>query len=53
MSTLGLYHYPAAIINTTTTKSIVNFMPTSGFTDYTSAAVINNFSGRQQVGFRY
>jgi hypothetical protein len=49
LSSLGLYHYPAAIIDTSTTKSVVNFMPTTGFTDYTTAAVINNFSGRQQV----
>ncbi|EPE37164.1 hypothetical protein GLAREA_09327 [Glarea lozoyensis ATCC 20868] len=51
LSSLGLYHYPAAIIDTSTTRSIANFMPTTGFTDYTTAAVINNFSGRQQMVF--
>ncbi|CAG8980120.1 hypothetical protein HYALB_00013605 [Hymenoscyphus albidus] len=51
MSTLGLYHYPAAVIDSTTTTSVVNFGPTTGFSDITNAVVINNFSGRKQMVF--
>lgn len=56
MSTAGLWHYPGAITDTSTTTSVVNFSPAAGFNDITVAAVINIFSGRKQVrwkDFRY
>lgn len=49
MSTKGLYHYPAAVTDTTTTTAVVNFGPATGFNDITNAVVINNFSERKQV----
>lgn len=49
MSTLGLYHYPAAITNSSTTAAFATFGTTTGFTTTTVAGVINTFSGRQQV----
>ncbi|XHG09471.1 hypothetical protein AWENTII_012527 [Aspergillus wentii] len=48
VSTEGLWHYPATITNTTTTKEIAQFAGTSGSN---TAAVINNFDGRQQMAF--
>jgi hypothetical protein len=56
MSTIGLWHYPATITNTTTTVEIAQFGPaTNGsaadalFTTSSSAAVINTFGKRQQM----
>lgn len=51
VSTEGLWHYPATISNTTTTKEIASFAANSVTTDKTTAAVINNFDGRQQMVF--
>jgi hypothetical protein len=51
VSTEGLYHYPATISNSTTTKEIAQFAADSAghFNGTSTAAVINNFSGRQQM----
>ncbi|KAJ5970919.1 uncharacterized protein N7479_000837 [Penicillium vulpinum] len=51
VSTSGLWHYPATISNTTSTKQIAAFAPTTGFTTESVAAVINDFDGRQQMAF--
>ncbi|KAL4789729.1 hypothetical protein BDV19DRAFT_19822 [Aspergillus venezuelensis] len=51
VSTQGLWHYPATISDTATTKGIAAFAAGGGTTGETTAAVINNFSGRQQMVF--
>ncbi|KAJ5428056.1 hypothetical protein N7445_009510 [Penicillium cf. griseofulvum] len=51
VSTSGLWHYPATISNTTSTKKIASFAPTTGFPTESVAGVINNFDGRQQMAF--
>ncbi|KAL4810197.1 hypothetical protein BDV18DRAFT_54425 [Aspergillus unguis] len=51
VSTQGLWHYPATISNSSTTKAIANFAAGGSITDETVAAVINNFEGRQQMVF--
>jgi hypothetical protein len=50
-STQGLWHYPATISNTTTTKQIAQFAANGQFGSASTAAVINNFGGRQQMVF--
>lgn len=50
ISTLGLYHYGASITDASTTTEIVQFAANGQLTKST-AAVINNFSGRQQMVF--
>ncbi|KAJ9652490.1 hypothetical protein H2201_009218, partial [Coniosporium apollinis] len=51
MNTQGLWHYPATITNSTTTTEIAKFGPGGSFSGDTTAAVINNFDGRQQMVF--
>ncbi|KAJ5967515.1 hypothetical protein N7501_003763 [Penicillium viridicatum] len=51
VSTSGLWHYPATITNTTSTKQIASFAPTTGFTNESVAGVISDFDGRQQMTF--
>ncbi|KAJ5192756.1 hypothetical protein N7449_008898 [Penicillium cf. viridicatum] len=51
VSTSGLWHYPATISNTTSTKQIASFAPTTGFTTESVAGVISDFDGRQQMAF--
>ncbi|KAJ5520393.1 hypothetical protein N7463_000846 [Penicillium fimorum] len=51
VSTSGLWHYPATISNTTSTKKIAAFAPTTGFPTESVAGVINDFDGRQQMAF--
>ncbi|KAH7140257.1 hypothetical protein B0J13DRAFT_477347 [Dactylonectria estremocensis] len=48
MSTTGLYHVPATITDSATTKAVAMFGITTGFSAESVAAVINNFSGREQ-----
>lgn len=51
-STIGLWHYPASITNTTTTKEIAQFAASSDSTSASgTAGVINNFGGREQMVF--
>lgn len=49
VSTEGLWHYPATISNTTSTKEIAQFASNSQYSSNSTAAVINNFDGRQQL----
>ncbi|KAL3477509.1 hypothetical protein BJX99DRAFT_226018 [Aspergillus californicus] len=51
VSTQGLWHYPASVSNSATTKEIAQFAAGGGTTSASTAAVINNFSGRQQMAF--
>ncbi|KAJ6157377.1 hypothetical protein N7470_004969 [Penicillium chermesinum] len=51
VSTEGLWHYPATISNTTSTKEIASFAANSVTSSDTTAAVINDFDGRQQMAF--
>ena len=50
ISTAGLYHYPATISDAATTTEIASFAAAAGY-QRSTAAVINNFSGRQQMVF--
>ena len=49
MSTQGLYHYPATITNSSIATTIAEFGPSGIFTEDTTAAVINNIGGREQM----
>ncbi|KAI9374748.1 hypothetical protein BJX61DRAFT_257125 [Aspergillus egyptiacus] len=51
VSTQGLWHYPATISDTATTKEIARFSAGGGVNQESTAAVINNFNGRQQMVF--
>lgn len=51
ISTQGLWHYAASITNSSTTKEIAQFAGNPGTSGKTTAAVINNFDGRQQMAF--
>lgn len=51
VSTEGLWHYPATISNTTSTKQIASFAANDVVDTETVAAVINDFDGRQQMAF--
>lgn len=51
VSTKELWHYPAEIVNSTTTKVIAKFASNQVIKNETAAAVINNFNGRQQMAF--
>ncbi|KAL6406431.1 hypothetical protein AUP68_09225 [Ilyonectria robusta] len=48
LSTKGLYHVPATITDTNTTRAVAKFGTATGFTSESVAAVINNFNGREQ-----
>ncbi|KAH7150557.1 hypothetical protein B0J13DRAFT_440146, partial [Dactylonectria estremocensis] len=48
VSTAGIWHVPASITDTTTTKQVAKFGISTGFVAETVAAVINNFNGREQ-----
>jgi hypothetical protein len=49
VSSAGLWHYPANITNSSIATSIASFDPAGQFTTNTTAAVINNIGGRQQM----
>ncbi|RDW58478.1 hypothetical protein BP5796_12408 [Coleophoma crateriformis] len=51
LSTNGLYHYPAIITDTTIATEFAQFGPTTGYATATTAGVINNIAGRQQMVF--
>lgn len=53
MTTEGLWHYPATITDSSTTTEIAQFAPSSDgtYAETSTAAVINNFKGRQQMVF--
>ncbi|PSR76994.1 hypothetical protein BD289DRAFT_378234 [Coniella lustricola] len=48
-STAGLYHYPAVITNSSIATPFASFDAAASFTTNTTAAVINNIGGRQQM----
>jgi hypothetical protein len=49
MSTKNMFHYPAKITDSATTWEVAKYGPSGIFTTDTTAAVINNFAGRQQM----
>ena len=49
VSTAGLWHYPARIIDPTIATAFATFSPASGFPTTSIAGIINKISGRQQV----
>lgn len=51
ITTVGLYHYGATVADASTTTEIAQFAANGQITSTTTAAVINNFSGRQQMAF--
>jgi hypothetical protein len=51
LSTQGLWHYPATISNATIATAFAQFAPATGFATTSTAGVINNISGRQQMVF--
>jgi hypothetical protein len=53
VSTLGLWHYPAVITNSSIATEVAAFAPASdnSFPSGSTAAVINTFPGRQQMVF--
>ncbi|KKK19527.1 hypothetical protein AOCH_007249 [Aspergillus ochraceoroseus] len=51
VTTEGLWHYPASISDSSTTKAIATFAANSVTNTESTAAVINNFNGRQQMAF--
>lgn len=51
MSTQGLYHYITQITDPSTTWEIAQFAANSQFSSPSTAGVINNFNGREQMAF--
>lgn len=51
MSTSGLYHYPATIVNPLIAKEFIGFDSTTGYDSPSTAGVITNIAGRQQMVF--
>ncbi|KAF2423714.1 hypothetical protein EJ08DRAFT_700958 [Tothia fuscella] len=51
MSTQGLWHYPATITDSSTTWEVASFGAGGLFSSRSTAAVINNFGGRQQIAW--
>ena len=49
LSSQNIYHYPAVITDESTTWEVAKYSPAAGFTEDTTAAVINDFRGRQQM----
>ncbi|KAH9210801.1 hypothetical protein DL95DRAFT_370457 [Leptodontidium sp. 2 PMI_412] len=51
LSTLGLWHYPATITNSSIATEFAQFTPSTGFPTTSTAGVLNNIGGRQQMVF--
>jgi len=51
VSTQSLWHYPAKITDSKTTWQIAQFAAGGNYASKSTAAVINNFAGRQQMVF--
>lgn len=49
MTTQGLWHYPATISNSSIATAFAEFAATTDFPTKSTAGVINNIAGRQQV----
>ena len=50
VSTEGLWHYPASIIDPSIATAFATFGTANGFPESSVAGIINKISGRQQVG---
>ncbi|SPO01410.1 related to extracellular serine-rich protein [Cephalotrichum gorgonifer] len=51
VSTVGLWHIPSTIVDTTIAKEFAQFAPSGSFSSPTTAGVINTFGTRQQMVF--
>ncbi|KAG9248805.1 hypothetical protein BJ878DRAFT_531679 [Calycina marina] len=51
ISSIGLWHYPALVTNTSIATEFARFATGTGFDTVTTAGVINNINGRQQMVF--
>jgi hypothetical protein len=51
LGTGGLFHFPAKITNSSWTWEVAAFEPADLFKTRTTAAVINNIDGREQMAF--
>ncbi|KAF1812708.1 hypothetical protein P152DRAFT_396947 [Eremomyces bilateralis CBS 781.70] len=51
VSTKGLWHYPSRIIDPSIAREIARFAPSGIFKEQTTAAIINNINGREQIVF--
>lgn len=51
MSTIGLWHYPATITNSTTTSAFLEFAANTEYASPSVAGVIQTISGREQMIF--
>jgi hypothetical protein len=51
VSSKGFWHVPAVISDSSTTRQVAKYGPSGAFTSDTTAAVINNFDGREQMVF--
>ena len=49
LSSKNIYHYPAVITDGSTTWEVAKYGPGGAFSEDTTAAVINDFGGRQQM----
>lgn len=49
MTTQGLWHYPATIIDSSIATEIAQFAPSGDWTAPSTAAIINTFGTRQQL----
>jgi len=49
LTSRNIYHYPAVITDESTTWEFAKYGPAAEFTEDTTAAVINDFGGRQQM----
>lgn len=51
ISTAGLWHYPAQIINSAIATAFLQLAPAAGYAQPSTAGVINNINNRQQMVF--
>lgn len=51
VSMKGLYHYPAKIVDTNTTKAFAAFEPSGKYKEKTVAAVISTYGSREQMAW--
>ncbi|KAJ9624033.1 hypothetical protein H2203_005480 [Taxawa tesnikishii (nom. ined.)] len=51
MTTEGLWHYPATITNSSIAYEVAQYAPGGSFTGTTTAAVINQIGGREQMAW--
>ncbi|PHH60941.1 hypothetical protein CDD81_998 [Ophiocordyceps australis] len=51
VSTKGLWHYPARVVESNTTTAFAAFAPSGAFSSESVAAVVSNFGGREQMAW--